>query len=71
MLIHEVYYDRDGGVISWSKHASGCGGETLPELKMDVAMHMKALERPVLKESELPDVRLWELGEDYETKRKP
>jgi hypothetical protein len=47
--IHEVYYDDDGNIESWTEQPVGIGGETLEELKGDLEYYKHALEKPVLK----------------------
>lgn len=50
--LHEVYYDDDGNVKYWSTDPIAAYGETLEELKSDLEHQLKALEKPVLEETE-------------------
>ena len=34
--IHEVYYDDEGNIESWTERAVGISGETIRELKGDL-----------------------------------
>ena len=47
--MHEVYYDTNGAVHSWTKDACGSPcGETLEEMVGDLAWIMAGLTKPVL-----------------------
>jgi len=48
--IHEVYYDDEHQVESWTAGPIDPTGETLLELKGDVELMLKAFEQPVLVE---------------------
>lgn len=50
--LHKVYYDDDGSVKYWSTDPIAAYGETLEELKNDLEHQLKALEKPVLEETE-------------------
>lgn len=53
LSIHEVYYDKESGPNAWSEEGMRPGGNNLVELKGDLLMMMRALERPVLDYEEL------------------
>lgn len=58
-MIHEVYYDKDGNIETWTENStSPCGDESLADLKEDIKIYVKALEKPVLIEVEGKLVRL-------------
>ena len=46
--IHEVYYDEDGEVESWSEDPIKPGGTDLPELGGDLGYMVTALSKPAL-----------------------
>jgi hypothetical protein len=51
--IHEVYYNDNGDIYAISEDPAGPAGETLEELKDDMEHYRQALDRPVLKLSEI------------------
>ena len=58
-VIHEVYYDIDGNIDGWTANPTKpCGDESLDDLKEDIKIYVKALEKPVLIEVEGKLVRL-------------
>lgn len=58
-MIHEVYYDEAGVIEGWtSDPTSPCGDESLEDLKEDIKIFSKALDKPVLIEVEGKLVRL-------------
>jgi hypothetical protein len=61
--IHEVHYDEQGRVTAWTEKAVGVAAETVDALKEELEIMAEALNKPVLKESEL----LRELVERKET----
>ena len=53
--VHEVYYyDADDRPNARTLDASDPTGETLDELREDIAMFARALERPVLTDEDFP-----------------
>ncbi|WDP89309.1 MAG: hypothetical protein HUN04_06035 [Desulfobacter sp.] len=48
--IHEVYYNEEGAIDSWTQGPMDPHGETLAELKADLEHFAEALEKPVLVE---------------------
>jgi len=46
--IHEVYYDSKGNIEGYTQNAASPGGTTLKELKSDLNLILKALEKDVL-----------------------
>ena len=46
--IHEVYYTTEGKVKAWTENPIIPYGETMEELKEDILMQSRALEKPVL-----------------------
>ena len=51
--IHEVFYDKDGEITSWSPCPSSPVGETLEELREDIDKMLGAFTRGVLDEEDL------------------
>lgn len=47
-VIHEVYYDENGLVKSWSEDPMHPLGESPEELKQDVKLMQAALDRPAI-----------------------
>jgi len=47
--IHEVYYSKGGKVKGWTVEEMGPHGDTMAELRKDLARMRKALSAPVLK----------------------
>ncbi len=56
--IHEVYYEDDGSIYTWSARACGIQGDSLEELSMEADRMMQAITLPVLKLSELEDMEV-------------
>jgi len=52
--IHEVYYDDQGAVETCTVEPVGVAGDTLAELREDLAHYIRALDRPVLVYEEMP-----------------
>ena len=52
--LHEVYYDKDGIIQMWSENPVSPSGVSLEDLKEDITNMIEALDKPILKESELP-----------------
>lgn len=46
--IHEVYYNFDGSVATFTKEGIRPHGESLEELKESIQMFQRALDQPVL-----------------------
>ena len=46
--IHEVYYHPNGGIKAWTENPIIPYGETMEELREDILMQSRALEKPVL-----------------------
>ena len=46
--IHEVYYDEDQVIKSWTENSIKPYGETPEELKKDILMQLQGLDKPVL-----------------------
>jgi hypothetical protein len=46
--IHEVYYDDKGKIDGWTEESVGPHGESLDDLRRDLALMRKALTLPVL-----------------------
>ena len=46
--IHEVYYDEDQVIKSWTENSIKPYGETLEELKKDILMQLQGLDKPIL-----------------------
>jgi hypothetical protein len=53
MEIREVYYDETGKITSWTAETAGVGGDDLTEIAGVLELMRGALEKPVLKESDL------------------
>ena len=53
--IHEVYYDDQGAVEGCTVEPVGVAGDTLAELREDLAYYARALDRPVLTYEEMPE----------------
>lgn len=51
--IHEVYYDENGQVESWTENPVYLASESVNELKQDLLYIKKAFALPVLNEEEL------------------
>jgi hypothetical protein len=51
--IHEVYYDSAGRIEYWTEDPCEPFGESLAELHADMERMLAALDKPVLRESEL------------------
>ncbi len=51
--IHDVYYDDQGRVTTWTETAVAVTAETVDALKEELEIMAEALMKPVLKESEL------------------
>ncbi len=51
--IHEVYYDEQGRVSTWTERAVAVTAESVAALQEELEIMAEALNRPVLKESEL------------------
>lgn len=49
--IHEVYYDDKNMIEGWTQSPVEPMGESLEELRNDIAHFLKAFEKPVLTES--------------------
>lgn len=52
--IREVYYDETGKVTGWTGKAAGVVGNDTDEITGVLDLMRGALDKPVLKESELP-----------------
>jgi hypothetical protein len=48
--LHEVYYKKNGKIVTWSEDAIAPYGEKLKGLKADLKLLKKAFEMPTLKE---------------------
>jgi hypothetical protein len=48
--IHEVYYDENGIINSWTENSVGAHGDSKQELQEDLQRMLKASTLPVLKE---------------------
>ncbi|RJP76671.1 MAG: hypothetical protein C4522_17600 [Desulfobacteraceae bacterium] len=48
--IHEVYYDDDNKIESWTASPVEPMGESMAELRKDLQYFVEALEKPVLEE---------------------
>ena len=46
--IHEVYYDKEGNVVSYTKNGVTVGGNDIEEVKWVLLEMLKALDKPVL-----------------------
>ena len=46
--IHEVYYDKEGKVESYTKNGVTVGGKDIGEVKWVLLEMLKALDKPVL-----------------------
>ena len=46
--IHEVYYDKEGNVDSYTEDSVAPQGETLEELEKEIELFKKAILKPVL-----------------------
>ena len=46
--IHEVYYDEDQLIKSWTENSIKPYGETPDELKEDILMQLQAFQKPIL-----------------------
>jgi len=46
--IHEVYYDSNGKIEGYTQNAISPGGYNLDELKLDLNLILKSLEKPIL-----------------------
>ena len=51
--IREVYYNEDGTIFAISEEAEGVSGESLEDLKLGLDYVSKAMNAPILKESEI------------------
>ncbi|WP_295430965.1 hypothetical protein [uncultured Thiodictyon sp.] len=51
--IHEVFYDEDGSIQSWTLAPVTVYGETLAELREEIRHFLHACRRPVLEEREV------------------
>lgn len=51
--VYEVYYNADGEVTTWTETPVAPRGDTLEELKEDIAMQALAFDKPVLDYNEL------------------
>lgn len=60
--IREVYYDRRGEVDGWTEEPVAPLGESLDELRADLARMAEALNRPTLEETK--SVGLREVSDD-------
>lgn len=52
--LREVYYDEQGKIIGYTQEACSPLGEDLLELRRDLGLMLGALDKPVLKESDIP-----------------
>lgn len=48
--IHEVYYDDEGAIETWTANSVYPSGESLSELREDIEHFLAALDEPVLEE---------------------
>jgi len=46
--IHEVYYDKRGKIEGMTVNAVAPGGRTIEELRSELKMMLKCLEKPIL-----------------------
>ena len=46
--IHEVYYDENQMIKSWTENSIKPYGETPDELKEDILMQLQAFQKPIL-----------------------
>lgn len=54
--VHEVYYDEDDNITMWSAEPiAGYGEGDWRDLKADLEYMLEACNKPILKESDLPD----------------
>lgn len=51
--IHEAYYNDAGEITAVTEEPIAVGGETLDELRKDMAYYANALNKPVLKMDEI------------------
>lgn len=51
--IHEVYYDDDGTIESWTEQPIAPFGESFLELQNDLNYMAKATQKPILEEKEI------------------
>lgn len=50
--VHEVFYDDNGNIESWTTEPISPYGDTLEELKNTLEKMLEALEKPILQEDE-------------------
>lgn len=50
LSIHEVYYDEDGAIVSWSKDPISPSGEDFEDISSDISYMKLALLKPILLE---------------------
>lgn len=55
LAIHTVWYDGQGKIHAFSEDPHYPQGETLEELRADVARYTSAMEDPILNYADLPD----------------
>jgi hypothetical protein len=46
--IHEVYYDDEGNIVTWTAEPVAPCGESLEILIKEIAMFLQAVDKPVL-----------------------
>ena len=51
--IHEVYYDGNGNIETWTENSVGSFGETVEELREDIRFFLSAFRKPVLEEKQV------------------
>lgn len=52
--VHEVYYDKSGEIDKWAPDAHTAGGDTHDDLRGELSLMAKALDRPCLAVEDLP-----------------
>ena len=71
LAIHEVYYDENGAVRSWTLNPVVPAGETFEEFSEDLFFYRGAVGRPVLEEKELEkDIKSLTEEESQETEKR-
>ena len=52
--VHEVYYNLDGTIRSWTENPINPAGGTFEELKKDFYRQLDAFDKPILDYDQLP-----------------
>jgi hypothetical protein len=47
-MIHEVYYDENNKIVSWTENPVAPAGETIEDLRKELQLFLDALNKPVL-----------------------